>query len=134
MTAQARTRSIADAQLLDELSVMNSASLKIAQRLRVAVELLLIESDRVLKHSGRVDGIDWKSTLLFEIGQALAEGHMAGQLDKANEIPTLTAAMTVENIFAGVDIERRPSFRVQRAESDELGMVTRGLRHPVLLL
>src|ERR1700721_1068868 len=134
MAAQARARSIANAQLLPQRNVVPSALLKIAQCLGVAVELLLIERYRFFQHRRRVDGLDWKNTLLLEIGQAFAEGQMTRQLDKANEIPALTAAMTVEKIFAGVDIERRPSFLVQRAESDELGVVTCGLCCPALLL
>jgi len=62
MAAQAPARSIANAQLLPQRNVVQSALLKIAQRLGVAVELLLIELYRFRKHSGRVDGIDWKST------------------------------------------------------------------------
>ena len=46
---------------------------------------------------------------------------MAGQLDKANQIAALAAAVAVEDIFARVDIERGPGFLVQRTESDELG-------------
>jgi hypothetical protein len=56
---------------------------------------------------------------------------MTGQLDKANEIPTLTAAMTIEKIFAGINVERRPSVLVQWTEADELGVVARGLCNPV---
>jgi hypothetical protein len=42
--------------------------------------------------------------------------------------------VAVEEIFAGVDVERRSSFPVQRAESDELGgAVTRRAGVPVLL-
>src|SRR5215831_2326226 len=111
MAAQAPARSIANAQLLPQRNVVHSALLKIVQRLGVAVELLLIEGYRFLQHSGRVDGMDWKSTLLLlEVAQGITEGQMAGQLDKANEVSALTAAMTIEKIFAGVDIERRPSF------------------------
>jgi hypothetical protein len=35
-----------------------------------------------------------------------------GQLDKANQIAALATSVTVEEIFAGVDIERRPGFRM----------------------
>ena len=37
---------------------------------------------------------------------------MAGQLDKANQIAALAAAVAVEEILSGIDIERRPAFRV----------------------
>lgn len=92
--------------------------LKITPCLRVAFELLLIESGGSLEHGGR---IGWKSALLLEVSETLAKGQMTGQLDKANEIATLAATVTVEEIFASVDIERRPGFRMQWAESNELG-------------
>jgi hypothetical protein len=71
--------------------------------------------------------------LLLEVGEALAEGQTAGQLDKANQIAALAAAVAVEEIFAGVDIERRLGFRVQGTESDELGAVAGGPGDPILL-
>src|SRR5438105_7064890 len=65
--------------------------------------------------------------------EALAEGQLAGQLDKAQEIAALAATVAVEEIFAGVDIERRAGFRVQGTESDELGAVASRPGNPVLL-
>ena len=50
---------------------------------------------------------------------------MAGQLDKANQIAALAAAVAVENILACVHIERGPGLLVQRTESDELGAARR---------
>jgi hypothetical protein len=58
---------------------------------------------------------------------------MTGQLDKAKEIAALTATVTVKEIFAGVDIERRASFRMKGTESDELGAVSGGPGGPMLL-
>ena len=130
MTAQAPTRGITDAQFFDQGRIAQSSLLKIAQCLGVAFELLLIESGGLLEHGGR---IGWKSTLLFEVGETLAEGQMAGQLDKANEIAALAATVTVEEIFASVDIERRPGFRMQGTESDELGAVSGRPGDPILL-
>ena len=57
---------------------------------------------------------------------------MAGQLDKANQIAALSAAVAVENIFARVDIERGSGLLVQRTESDKLGSTHR-LTNPVIL-
>ncbi len=130
MTAQARAGGVADPQVLDRGGIVQSALLKIVQRLGVAIELLLIESGGLLQHGGRVG---WRSALLLEVSEALAEGQMAGQLDKAKEVAALAAAVTVKEIFAGVDIERRPGFRVQRTESDELGAVTDRPGGPMLL-
>jgi len=58
---------------------------------------------------------------------------MAGQLDKAQEIASLSATVTVKEIFAGVDIERKGGFPVQRTEADELVAVTGRPGDPVLL-
>jgi len=102
---------------------------KIAQGLRVAIELLLIESGGLFEHGGRVG---WRSALLLEVSEALAEGQMAGQLDKSEGDRRPAAAVTVKEIFAGADIERRPGFRVQRTESDELGAVTSRPGGPIL--
>ena len=71
--------------------------------------------------------------MLLEVSEALAEGQLAGQLDKAQEIAALAATVAVEEIFAGVDIERRAGFRVQGTESDELRAVTGRPGDPVLL-
>jgi hypothetical protein len=53
--AQASAGSIADPQPLDQCRIVQSASLKIRQCLRVAIELLLIERGHLIKHCGRVD-------------------------------------------------------------------------------
>ena len=58
---------------------------------------------------------------------------MPGQLDKTNQIAALSTAVAVEEIFPGIDVERRPAFRVQRTESDELGALTGGPAAPILL-
>jgi hypothetical protein len=55
---------------------------------------------------------------------------MVEQLDKAKEVAALAAAVTVKEIFAGVDIKR---FGVQRTESDKLGAVTDRPGYPILL-
>ena len=109
MATQVPAGGVADAQFSDQGGIVQSALLQIAQRLRIAIELLLIEGGGLLEHSSRVSG---RSALLLEVGEALAERQMAGQLDKAKEIAALAATMTVEEIFAGVDIERRAGFLV----------------------
>jgi len=109
---------------------VQSALLQIVQSLGVAIELLLIERCGLLQDGVRVGG---SSTLLLEVSEALAEGQLAGQLDKAQEIAALAATVTVEEIFAGVDIERGPGFRMQRTESEELGAGTGRPTGPILL-
>ena len=130
MSAQAPAGGVANPQSLDRGGIMKSTLLQIVQCLGVAIELLLIESDGLLQHGGRVG---WRSTYLLEVSEALAKGQMEGQLDKAQQIASLAAAVTVEEIFAGVDIERGPGFRVQRTEADELGAVTGRPTSPILL-
>lgn len=71
--------------------------------------------------------------MLLEVSEAVAEGQMVGHLDKAKEVAALTPAVTVEEIFAGVDIERRPGVRIQRTESDELGAMSDRPGGPILL-
>ncbi len=129
VTPQAPAGGITDLQLPDQGGVAHSALLQILPRLRVAIELLLIESGSLPQHGIGVR----QSALLFEVGEALAEGEVLGQLDKANQIAALTATMAVKEILAGVDIEGRPSLRVQRTESHELGALTRRPAGPILL-
>jgi hypothetical protein len=130
MTAQAPTRGITDPQFFDQGGIVQSSLLKISQCLGVAFELLLIKSGGLLEHGGRVGG---RSALLLEVSETLAEGKMTGQLDKANEIAALTATVTVKEILAGVDVERRAGFRMKGTESDELGAVSGGPGDPILL-
>jgi hypothetical protein len=92
--------------------------------------LLLVEGGGSLEHGGRVG---WKSALLLEVSETLAKGQMTGQLDKANEIAALAATVTVEEIFAGVDVKRRPGFRMQWTESNELGAESDRPGGPALL-
>ncbi len=129
VTSQAPPWGITDLQFPDQSGVAQSALFQVAPCLRVAIELPLIESASLPQHSGRV----YRSALLFEVGEALAEGQVPGQLDKANQIAAQAATMAVKEIFAGVDIERRPGLGVQRTESNELGGVTRRPGGPILL-
>ena len=71
--------------------------------------------------------------MLLEVSETLAKGQMTGQLDKANEIAALATAVTVEEIFANVDIERRPGFRMQWTESNEFGAESDRPGGPTLL-
>jgi hypothetical protein len=50
---------------------LQSALVEITHRLGVVIELLLIESDSLLEHSG--GRIVWRSGLLLQVGEALAE-------------------------------------------------------------
>src|SRR5689334_4826567 len=105
MLAQAPAGGVANPQFLDRGWTVQSALLEIVECLRIAIKLVLIESGGLLQHRGRIDG---RSTALLKVGEALAKRQVAGQLDKAEQIAALTAAVTVEEIFASVDIERGP--------------------------
>lgn len=102
MAAQAPTRGVADAQLLDRTRIMQSTLFQILPCLGVAMELLLIEDGNLLEHRRR---IDWSSLVLLQVGEALVEGQPTRQLDKTQQIAALTATVAVEEIFASVDIE-----------------------------
>ena len=107
---------------------MKSAPVEIAQRFGVVIQLLLIEGDSLIEHRR---GDAFCSGLWIEASEALTEGQTAGQLDEANQISALAAAVTVENIFSRVDIERRPGLFVQRTEADQLE-AARGSASPVM--
>src|SRR5258707_14194132 len=115
MSAQAPAGGITDPQFFDQDGIAQSSLLEIAPCLGVAIELLLIESGGLLQHGGRGS---CKRTLLLEGSETLAEGQMTGPLDKAKEIPALTATATGEEVFAGVDKERREGFRMHGAKAD----------------
>ena len=100
--AQASTGGVADAHFFDQHGIMQSALLQIAPRLGVAIALLLIKSGGFLEHSGR---IGCSSTVLLEVSEALAEGQLPEQLNKAQEIATLATTVAVEEIFVDVYVE-----------------------------
>ena len=102
MPAQASARGVADLQFLNRGRIVKSALLQIVPRLGVALELLLIKGGGLLEHGGRIGG---RNTVLFEVGEALAERQLARQLDKAQQIAALTTTVAVEEIFANVDKE-----------------------------
>jgi len=52
-------------------------------------------------------------------------------LDKTNEVAALAAAMAVEQILVGVDIEGRTRIAVQGTQADELLPAGGGARCPV---
>ena len=70
VTPQAPARGITDLQLPDQGRVVQSALFQIPPCLRVVIELPLIERGSKPQHGGGV----CQSALLFEVGEALAEG------------------------------------------------------------
>src|SRR5258708_36617107 len=75
MAAQTSSRSITDAQLSDQGSIVKSALIEIAQRLGVVIQLLLIEGGSLIEHRGRVA---FCCGLWIEASEALTEGQTAG--------------------------------------------------------
>ena len=71
---QAPAGGITDLQLPDQGGVAHSSLFQILTCLRVAIELLLIESRSLPQHGGGVR----QSVLPFEVGEALAEGQVLG--------------------------------------------------------
>src|SRR5204863_9836280 len=104
MSAQAPAGGITDPQFFDQDGIAQSALLEIAPCLGVAIELLLIESGGLLQHGGRVS---CKRTLLLEVSETSAERQKPGQLDTAQDVAALTATVTVKEVLAGGDRERR---------------------------
>src|SRR5579864_7212642 len=82
----------------------------------MALELHLIEGDGLLQY--RV--VSRPSQILFEVSDGFAEGQVLRKFDKPNQITAALAAVAIEQILAGISIERRPGFRVQRAETHKL--------------
>src|SRR5437870_13396923 len=98
MSTQAPAWGVANPQFLDRGGIVQSALLQIVQCLGVAIELLLIERRGLLQDGVRVGG---SSTLLLAVSEALVDGQMVGQLDKAPEIAALAATVPGRETVAG---------------------------------
>src|SRR5260370_33193686 len=107
MTAQAPTRGITDSQFFDQGGIVQSSLLKISQCLRGAFELLLIERGGLLEYSGRGGR---KSTLLVEVGGALAGGLMAGEPGEEKGGAAPPPNLALKEILSGVGMEPRAGF------------------------
>jgi hypothetical protein len=118
MPAQVPAWRITDAEFSDQSRIINPAPVEITRRIGIVIELLLIKSRGLSKHSR---GVRLSDALRIQISHTLTEGQTAGQLDEANQVPALAAAVTVEDIFACVDIERGPGLFMQWTESNNLG-------------
>lgn len=78
--------------------------------------------------------LDTRGEFFLEIGDALAKREMAQQFDKANQVATTPAAVTVKQVFPGVDVERGMTVLMQRTESRELRAGTDPMPSPVVPL
>ena len=72
--------------------------------------------------------------LLAQMGDALAERQMQEKLDKTDQIAAPSAAVAIEQIFAGIHIEGRAAFLVQGTQPHPLLPGTGATRGPVVPL
>src|SRR5260370_8301825 len=70
--------------------------------------------------SGEQLGLRGQSEVLLQTDEALAAGEVLGKLHKADQVTAALTAVTIEQILAGIPIERSPRIRVQRAEPHAL--------------
>ena len=106
MPPQVSAGSITDAHLLDQGGVVQTALLQVADRFWMAVELELIEGGRLLQQPGNGSGCKF----LLENRHRLVERQIEEELDKPDQIATAAAAVAVEQILSGVDVEGRTSL------------------------
>src|ERR1700691_384166 len=95
VTSQTSAGGVPDLEFSDQGAILQSAPVEITKCLRVVIELLPIENSSLLKQR---DSAGFWSALWIKACEALAERQSAGQLDEANQVAALPAAMTVENI------------------------------------
>src|SRR5215472_5842326 len=106
MPPQVSTGSITDAHLLDQGGIVQTALPQIANGFRMAVKLELIEGGRLLQQPGNGSGCEF----LLEKRDRLVERQIEEELDKADQVATAAAAVAVEQILSGVDVEGRTSL------------------------
>ena len=85
---------------------MQSAAFQISCSFRMAVELKLIEGGRLLQQSENGSG----EQFLFEMSHSLAERQIEEELDKADQVAAPAAAVAVEQVFGGIDVEGGARF------------------------
>src|SRR5581483_658081 len=108
MPPQVSAGSITDTHLLDQVGIVETTLLQIADRFRKAMELELIEGRRLLQQPGNGSGGEF----LFEQRHRSVERQIEEELDKADQVATPAAAVAVEQILSGVDVEGRTSLLV----------------------
>jgi len=84
----------------------------------VALELTLIKRAGLLQQFSR--RIRDLAQFPFQVFDALAKGKTERKLQEADKVSPATAAVAIEQILDGIDIEGRLRLLVKRAESDEL--------------
>ena len=79
-----------------------------SDRFGMPAELELIESDSLLQYVV----VDRRCDVLLPVGDTLAERETLREFDEADQVAAATAAVTVKQILAGIDIKRGLGFRV----------------------
>ena len=122
--------SIAEFHVFKQPGITDSSLPQILGRFRMTVKLRLVKAGGVVEQLGVVS----ESEAVLQIGDGLLEGEALGKLHKANQVPAASTAVAVEEILAGIDVERRAGIGVQRAQSHELFARTHAASGPVALL
>src|SRR6202453_4234333 len=129
MTTQIPAGRIAYTQFSNQGRMVNSALPEIAEGLRILIQLVLIETGRLFEHC---DCIFFSSVRWIGISNAFVEGQLMRELEEANQIAALPAAVAVEDTLVCVDVERGPALLMQRTETHILPTAGRPA-NPVLL-
>jgi hypothetical protein len=80
------------------------------------MELKLIEGNRLCQQLSGGDGACHRCQFLPQMHDALTEGHVEKEFHEADQIATLSTSMAVEQVPAGIYIERRACIPVQRTK------------------
>jgi len=129
MASQISARGITDVQLLDQVGIAQAALGQIVSRFGVAVELTLVKGGGLLQQFDR--GISDLAQFPLQVIYAFAKRQTQRKLNAANEISSAPAAVAIEQILAGIDIEGWLGLPVKRAEADELLLMTSTAGAPV---
>jgi hypothetical protein len=76
----------------------------------MAVELEQIESDRVGQQLGNGPRARHRGQFLLQIRHTLAKGEMPEELDEADQVAALPAAVAEEQALAGIHVKGRARF------------------------
>ena len=114
ISAHTAATSVTNAELLDELRIMYAALGQIVHALTMTMQFELVEA------GGTSEQLRSGSEFLRQVDDTLAKGEMARQFDKANQVAAAPTAVTIEQVFLSIDVERGMGLLMQRAESDEL--------------
>src|SRR5215831_9186631 len=106
MASQISAGSITNAEFFDQGGIVQSAVVQIASGFRMVMEL--VKGGCLLQQLGNRSG----QQFLFEKRHRLAERQIEEELDEADQVAAAAAAVAVEQVFAGIDVERRTRLLV----------------------